>query len=434
MNKIISKTLSAALAATMLASGAAALPASAEGVFDTDLSLEYYFGDVTDKQPVFSDTYKASAKYVRISWDKVSGASGYRVYRKVAGKGKYKLVAEISGAKNTSYKDKDVKPATQYAYKLKAYKGKTDRKYSKTSKALQTVTAPEAVKEITKVWGRGSVAKLKWTKQPKCDGYIVYYYAGYDGYSGYDKKMWKKAAVIESPDTLSARIDLNKLEVYGNVTQFYVKSFAADKKGLAKTSAASPTDTYINMNLTKQYYQDSFETLSMVKKGESRMTYTFENAQPKKSIVKTESMTAKDKKAIEKFAKRHFDSSWTDEEKIYYTLTWINRNVTYDTEYKHIRPGYADSIFNGRYGQCAQYNGALIETMAYLGYDATLIQGFRGSDTKNKWQHFWGEVESDGKKYVMEAGNYGQDGIWSYFCASYKYASNYIKNKKVVKK
>ncbi len=347
-------------------------------------------------------------------------------------------MAQISGKKNVTYKDTDVTPNTRYAYKVKAYSGSVSAPTkSKASKALQTVAAPEAVKEITKVWGMKNVAKLKWKKQPDCDGYIVYYYAGYDGYSGYDKTMWKKAAVIESPDTTKARIVLTKLNSYGEynpITQFYVKAYSTDANDVIKTSAASPTDTYMDMESCRQYYSEQLTTLSKVKKGGSKMTYTNENAQPKKSVISKGTMLASDKKAIEKFAARHFQSSWSDEEKVLYTLTWINRNVTYDTKYKHIRPGYAESIFDGRWGQCAQYNGALIETMAYLGYDATLIMGYRGQDFKHKWQHFWGEVEVNKKKYVMEAGNYGEDGIWSFFCMRYKYAGGYIKNKKVVTK
>ena len=436
MKKLISRTVSAALAVSMLCSGAASLPASAEGLFTKESSFSFYLGAITDEKPVISTSYKSSAKYITISWDKVKGASGYRVYRKQDGSSKYKMVSEISGKKNVTYKDTDVKPNTRYSYKVKAFKGVAERQYSKASKVLRTVSAPDKVKEITKVWGSGVTAKLKWKKQPDCDGYIVYYYAGYDGYSGYDSTMWKKAAVINSPDKVSASINTSEFGhggYYSFVTQFRVKSFSTDASGKIKTSAASKTDTYIDMSEVRRYCGEELAMLSKVEKGESRMTYTYENAQPKKSITETESMSSIDRSAIEKFAKNHFAAGWSDEEKVYYTLTWINRNVTYDTEYSHIRAGYADSIFNGRYGQCTQYNGALIEMMAYLGYDVSLIRGLRGSEDYN-WQHFWGEVSVGKRKYVMEAGNYGQDGIWSFFCTSYKEASGYIKNQKAVTK
>lgn len=429
MNRLISKSVSALAAGVLLTGSMAAMPASADLAFAADSSVGFSVGAFTDKQPEVSDSYKSTAKYVKISWEKVTGASGYRVYRKADGKGKYKAVAELSGKNTVTYKDTDVTPGTQYAYKIKAYKGTSSKQYSKSSKAVQTVAAPDKVEEITKVWGKGDIAKLKWGKQDSADGYVVYY--NYEG-------KWKKAAVIDSADTVTARIDLRKLSLsyydYSLGTQFCVKSYAADAKGGIKTAAASKTDLYCNMEQMSEYYADGLKLLAKVSKGDSKTTFTNENAQPKKSTKSKGSMTANDLKAVKKFAKSHFQSSWSDEQKVLYTLAWINRNNTYDTEYKHIRPGYAESIFEGRWGQCSQYNGALIEVMSYLGYDATLIQGFRGYDVKEGKQHFWGEVKVGSKKYVMETGNFGKNGGWSYFCTSYKYAGGYIKNQKVVTK
>ena len=151
MKKLISRTVSAALAVSMLCSGAASLPASAEGLFTKESSFSFYLGAITDEKPVISTSYKSSAKYITISWEKVKGASGYRVYRKQDGSSKYKMVSEISGKKNVTYKDTDVKPNTRYSYKVKAFKGVTERQYSKASKVLRTVSAPDKVKEITKV-------------------------------------------------------------------------------------------------------------------------------------------------------------------------------------------------------------------------------------------------------------------------------------------
>ena len=68
--------------------------------------------------------------------------------------------------------------------------------------------------------------------------------------------------------------------------------------------------------------------------------------------------------------------------------------------------------------------------LSYLGYDATLVQGYRGSYPNNYWQHFWGEVNIDGQTYVMETGNYGKNGEWWYVAATYSEARGYIKNKK----
>lgn len=79
-------------------------------------------------------------------------------------------------------------------------------------------------------------------------------------------------------------------------------------------------------------------------------------------------------------------------------------------------------------GQCAQYNGAMAAMTAYLGYDACVIQGYRGSYSGYHWQHFWCEVNIQGRRYLMETGNYGKDGSWSYFMCPYEQTSGYVIN------
>lgn len=136
----------------------------------------------------------------------------------------------------------------------------------------------------------------------------------------------------------------------------------------------------------------------------------------------THYISLSEKKILEEFATEHFNPSWSDGEKILYTLFWINRNVTYG-----VADGdYCASIFVHRTGQCAQYNGALVSMITYLGYDAGMIRGYRGYPN-NKWSHFWGEVYIDGEAYVMEAGNYGDSGDWSYFCQPYSNTTKFIK-------
>ena len=63
---------------------------------------------------------KSSA--VTIKWDKVSRASGYRVYRYNTKTKKYERIATIKGNSTFSYKDSKLKKGTTYQYKVRAYK------------------------------------------------------------------------------------------------------------------------------------------------------------------------------------------------------------------------------------------------------------------------------------------------------------------------
>lgn len=136
----------------------------------------------------------------------------------------------------------------------------------------------------------------------------------------------------------------------------------------------------------------------------------------------THNITISEQKILQEFASEHFNPSWTDGQKILYTLYWINRNVTYGSA----NGDYCASIFVNRVGQCAQYNGALVSMITYLGYDAAIIRGYRGY-SGNKWSHYWGELYIDGEPYVMETGNYGDSGDWSYFCQPYSNTTKFVK-------
>lgn len=70
---------------------------------------------------------------VTIKWNKITGASGYIVYRKT-GNGSYKKLATVKGKSKLSYTDKSAKKGKKYTYKVKAYYDKTYSAYSGTKK------------------------------------------------------------------------------------------------------------------------------------------------------------------------------------------------------------------------------------------------------------------------------------------------------------
>lgn len=65
---------------------------------------------------------KAAKKSATLKWKKVSGASGYYVYRSTSKHGKYKKVQTIKKSSNVSWKDKKLKSGRKYYYKIAAYK------------------------------------------------------------------------------------------------------------------------------------------------------------------------------------------------------------------------------------------------------------------------------------------------------------------------
>lgn len=84
---------------------------------------------------------KNKATKAVITWKKVSGATGYQIYRCEPG-GKYK---KIRTTKSVSYTDKGVEAGNTYSYKVRAYRiVKGERVYGKRSAAKSCYVGKKA--------------------------------------------------------------------------------------------------------------------------------------------------------------------------------------------------------------------------------------------------------------------------------------------------
>ena len=74
-----------------------------------------------------------------LKWSKVSGATGYEIYRSTDGES-WKKIKSVS-SKTTSYTDKSLKKGKKYYYKVRAYR-KADSKtyYGDFSSAVKVTT------------------------------------------------------------------------------------------------------------------------------------------------------------------------------------------------------------------------------------------------------------------------------------------------------
>lgn len=421
--RIVGGLLAAALAAASLgaADGAADIP-----VF-RDVSITASAAGVYVGTPSMKKSYSATASSVTVSWSKVSGASGYRVYRQNPSTKKYVKIKTLYGADTLSYKNTGLSSAQKYSYKVKAFVKKGGSTYwSGSSAANYVCTAPSAKPSIKSISSSGGGLKLKWNKV-KCSGYEIY---GYSYYTG-------KWTLIKKPSAsaTSATIYPDSRE-YGGLSgyKFKIKAYSKDASGGVKKTASTTADTYYSISEVAGSMSSDISRLNGAKRT-SRSAYKMYNTQGKKTTESTQYLTNADKAAIERFAKEHFESGWTPAQKAAYTLNWINKNVTYasgGSYYTIASMGYAEAIFDHKLGQCLQYNGAMVEMLTYLGYDASLIWGYRGTSQSNRWQHFWGEIKIGGVSCVIETGNYGQSGDWWYLCTPYSQAGKYIKNNAVV--
>lgn len=116
-------------------------------------------------------SFTTSANAVKMSWNKVSGATGYRVYKYNTSTNKWQGVANTKGM---SYTFSKLKSGTTYKFTVRAYKtydGKTylSPKYS----TFTSSTNPAAVNFTLSTSSKK--ATVKWNKVTGATGYKVYY-------------------------------------------------------------------------------------------------------------------------------------------------------------------------------------------------------------------------------------------------------------------
>ena len=64
----------------------------------------------------------AGSKKVSLNWNKVNGASGYRIYYKTSENGKWHYVTQIGKGSTTSYTNTGLKSGQTYYYTMRAYR------------------------------------------------------------------------------------------------------------------------------------------------------------------------------------------------------------------------------------------------------------------------------------------------------------------------
>ncbi len=110
-----------------------------------------------------------STSALEVVWQKVSGASGYEVYRKT-GAGTFQKAASVSGAGYCAYTDKKLKADTLYTYQVRAYRSENGKKqYSEFSSAKSARTAAEVTSialEKAKTIRTNQTVKLRMTVYP----------------------------------------------------------------------------------------------------------------------------------------------------------------------------------------------------------------------------------------------------------------------------
>ena len=126
---------------------------------------------------------------VQVKWFKVTGVTGYVVYRKT-GTGSWSRIATIKSGSTTNYTDKSAKSGTNYSYTVRAYNGSTMSDWH-NSKAVKRLSNPA----VTSASKTSNGINVKWSKVTGATGYVVYRKTA--------KGSWSRIANIKSGSTTS---------------------------------------------------------------------------------------------------------------------------------------------------------------------------------------------------------------------------------------
>ncbi|MCM1382309.1 MAG: arylamine N-acetyltransferase, partial [Muribaculaceae bacterium] len=271
---------------------------------------------------------------------------------------------------------------------------------------------------------------ISWNKNSKADGYEIYYYKKKAGKKNFHTSYSSEGAVAytESPESLkkAEQQEFKKLKTTTE-TSYAIKR---DKN----YSYYFKIRAYQNKDGKKVYgdFSGVSSTTSSVSlfngaKGKSKSTVPVISYRSDVSEW-TMNISAADKKTISDFMKKHFTSGMSDYDKAVYLADYIHYNVDYASAEglnKISNLSCVQAAITNKTGQCYQYNGALAEFLAYMGYDVRLVCGYRESQlTGNRISHYWCEITLDGVKYVLDAGN-KKDGLYN-FCLPYECTNGYV--------
>lgn len=154
--------------------------------------------------------FTSSSNAVKMSWNKVSGATGYRVYQYNTSTKKWKAVANI---KNTNYTFKNLKSGTTYKFTVRAYKNQGGKTYLSPKYTTFTSSTNPATVNF-KLTAGSKKATVKWSKVTGATGYKVYYKTSKNG-------SWKLLKTANNKTTSYNKTGLTKGKTY----YFTVKAY-----------------------------------------------------------------------------------------------------------------------------------------------------------------------------------------------------------------
>ena len=183
------------------------------------------------KQTVRTVVASSGTQAIRIQWNKVSGASGYVIYRRESQRKPFKMYRKITSAGTTTYLDRNLPGAKIYQYAVRAYhKEKGKNVFSKYTTVLGA-TRPSGTTATVKVVSSNQI-NISWKAVNRADGYRIYRQRG---------SKWSLVADVASSRTSYADKTITSNTRYSYTVRAYKKAGNVKYLGVLKKSSAVKT-------------------------------------------------------------------------------------------------------------------------------------------------------------------------------------------------
>ena len=276
------------------------------------------------------------AKGVTVKWNKVTGASGYNVYRKVSGASTYTKIKTISSGSTVSYTDTGAAAGKTYLYKINAYSGNYVSGFSaeKTLKRLAqpSISVSNGAKGVT----------VKWNKVTGASGYNVY--RKVSGASTYTKiKTISSGSTVSCTDTGAAA---------GKTYSYKINAYSGSSVSI---DSAVKTVKRLTQPVITVKNDSKGVTVSWKKITGASGYYVYRKASGESSYKKVKTITSGS------------------------TLSYTNTGLTNGKNYSYKVTAYSDS---------GKYTSAGSSAKAYYRLDTPSISSLKNSSSKKmtvKW-------------------------------------------------
>ncbi len=163
-------------------SGKLTAVAAGTATISVKITNELYDGSASCKvtvkdigTPKITGHKNTSPSTATITWDKVGGAEGYRVYRYDADTKKYTKIATLSGEDKLSYNLKNMVCGTTYYFAIRAYRHLNDKVIWSVTSAKHKIKAVPVAPSISSVSAvNDETLSVKWNTLSNVTGYELY--------------------------------------------------------------------------------------------------------------------------------------------------------------------------------------------------------------------------------------------------------------------